>query len=75
MFRASLCPSSGALGYILLHMVFSTYREAGRAHCAHGLLPDSTRHQPAYKVPKIICSKIQPSAPEDGHNEARNMLS
>ena len=26
MFRASLCPSSGALGCILLHMVFSTVK-------------------------------------------------
>jgi len=25
MFRASLCPSSGAIGRILLHMVFSTW--------------------------------------------------
>jgi len=25
MFRASLCPSSGALAHILLHMVFNTW--------------------------------------------------
>jgi len=33
------------------------------------------RHQPAYQVLKTICSNIWSSAPEDGHNDARNMLS
>ena len=47
-------------------------REPGRAL---GLLPGSPRYYPAYQVLKIICSKIQSSAPEDGHNEVRNMLS
>ena len=27
-----------------------------------------------FTVLKTTCSKIQPSAPEDGHNEAQNML-
>jgi len=40
MFRASLCPSSGVLDHILLHMVFSTWcagwclRKPGSRPCA-----------------------------------------
>ena len=54
MFRASLCPSSGALDRILLHTVFSTSSAENRI---------------------TVCSNIRSSAPEDGHNYARNMLS
>ena len=67
MFRASLCPSSGALDRILLHMVPC-------ALCAQGLLPYFPRHQSAHEVLKTICSNIRSSAHEDGHNDARNML-
>ena len=35
----------------------------------------SPRHQPAHQVLKTIRSNIRSSAPEDGHNDARNMLS
>ena len=68
MFRASLCPSSGALDRILLHMVPC-------ALCAQGLLPYFPRHQSAHEVLKTVRSSVQPCTPEDGHNGARNMLS
>ena len=45
------------------------------AHCAQDLPSCYPRHQPAYQVLKTICSNIRSSAPEDGHNDARNMLS
>jgi len=42
---------------------------------AHGLLPGFPRHQSGHKVLKTICSYVRSSAPEDGHNDARNILS
>jgi len=49
---------------------------AGRVHySAHGLLPGFPRLQPAHQVLKTICSNKQTCAPEDGHNDAQNMLS
>ena len=79
MFQASLCPSSGALDRMLLHMVFSD-RCAGWslgkpesrpcAHSAHGLLSGFPRLQPAHLSLKTMCSNIRSSAPEDGHNDA-----
>ena len=75
MFWASLCPSSGALDRTLLHMVFSIGCAGWSLHSAHGLLPGSPRFQPAYAVLKTICSNILSTSPEDGHNDARNMLS
>jgi hypothetical protein len=68
MFRASLCPSTGALDPILLYMVFSTSYAGwylGKppesrpcALCAHGLLSGFLRLQPAHLVPKTICRNI-----------------
>ena len=61
MFRASLCPSSGALDWVwfsvldVLAGVLGS-REAVRVHCAQ------------------LCT-VHTCAPEDGHNDARNMLS
>ena len=52
---------------------FGAYRPC--ALCTHGVLPDSPRHQPTHQVLKTIYSNIRSSAPEDGHNDARNMLS
>ena len=58
MFRASLCPSSGALEHMLLPMVFSTgcagwsLGEPGSRPCA------LCRLQPAHPVLKTICSNI-----------------
>ena len=45
------------------------------ALCAHGLLPGFPRHQPAHQELITVCSNIRSRAPEDGHNDARNMLS
>jgi hypothetical protein len=79
MFLASLCPSSGALDHMLLHMVCITgcagwsLGKPGSRPCAlsaNGLLSTYPRLQPAHLVLKTICSNIRSSAPEDGHNDA-----
>jgi len=45
-------------------------------HCsAHGLLPGFPGLQPAQQVLKTIRSNIRSYAPEDGHNDGRNILS
>jgi len=67
MFRESLCPSSGACitAYGFQHMMcWLGYWEAEKqsAYSAHGLLPG-------------FPSNIWPCALDDGHNDARNMLS
>jgi len=60
---------------MLLHMVFSTayagwnLGEPGSRPCA------LCRLQPAHPMLKTICSNVRSSAPEDGHNDAQNMLS
>jgi len=65
MFRASLCLSSTEQDRILPHMVFCTgcagcgCVELGREPCA---------------VQNTICSSIRSCSPDDGHNDARNML-
>jgi len=48
--------------------------EAGRVHCTR---PASgfPRHQPAHQMLKTTRSNRRSNAPEDGHNDARNMLS
>ena len=43
-------------------------------HCAHSLRPSSTQPQPAQSVQSTIRSSTQSCAPDDGHNDARNML-
>ena len=80
MFRASLCPSSGEQGPLLLHMAFCIgcaacgSVELGRKLCAHSLRPSSTLPQPAQQVQNTICSNTGSCSPDDGHNDARNML-
>jgi len=80
MFRASLCPSSGEQGRVLLHMVFCTgcagcgCVELSPKLCAHSLGPNYTQPQPAQPVQNTICSNTRPCSPDDGHNDARNML-
>jgi len=61
MFRASLCPSSGEKYRVLLHMVV-LLDVVGTNH-----IQQNQRSTP-YAVAHGICS------PEDGHNDARNML-
>jgi len=79
MFRASLCPSSGEQERVLLRMVFCTgcagcgCVELG-ALCVHSLQPSTTQSQPAQPVQNTICSNTRSCSPEDGHNDARNML-
>jgi len=43
-------------------------------HCAHSTQPNSTQPQTAQPVQNTICSYKQSFSPEDGHNDARNML-
>jgi len=66
MFRAPLCPSSGEQDCVLPRMVFCT-------GCV-GLRPSSTRPQPAQPVQNTIRGNTQSCSPEDGHDDARNML-
>ena len=58
MFRASLCPSSGDQDRVLLHMVF----------CA-GVLA-----MVVWSLRLTIRSNTWSCSPDDGHNDARNML-
>ena len=77
MFRPSICPSSGVLGCILLHMVFSTDTDTN-LHTVHKTTHRSSGPQPQHLVLNTICSSIQsiqPNIPEDGHVDARNMQS
>jgi len=84
MFLASLCPSSGEQDCVLLHVMFCTgcagcgCVQLGRklcegycstSHSAHSLQPSST--QP---VQNITCSNTRSCYPDDGHNDAQNML-
>ena len=63
MFWASLCPSSGVLDHMLLHMVYSTrcaswsLGNSGSRPCvlcAHGLLPGFPRLHPTHLVLKLL---------------------
>ena len=88
MFRASLCPSSGEQDRVLLHMVFCTgcagcglwswvhfVKVSVRlTHSAPSLRTSSTQPQPAQPVQNTICSNTRSCSPDDGHNDARNML-
>jgi len=80
MFRASLCPSSGEQDHVFPHMVFYTGRadcgcvELGRKLCAQCEGYSSTQPQPAQPVQNTICSNTRSCSPDDGHNDARNML-
>jgi len=58
MFRASLCPSSGDPDRVLLHMVFCT----GCAGCG------------CVELGRKLCALCEIGSPDDGHNDARNML-
>ena len=52
-------------------------REAVSVHCVEGVtrFPDPQDSSQQHQVLGTICSNIRSSAPEDGHNDARNMLS
>ena len=77
MFRASLCLSSGeqtiqktACGVclVVLAAVVQSW-DTSSVHCMKvGIRLQTTRHTP-HAVVYIVCS------PDDGHNNARNMLS
>jgi len=77
MFQATLCPSSGEQDYVLLHVVFCTgcagcgCVELGRKLCA---LCEGTVPQPAQPVQNTTCNNTRSCSPDDGHNNARNML-
>jgi len=83
MFRVSLCTSSGEQDRVLPHMVFCTgcagcgCVELGRS-CVH-IACDAAPHnhsqpQPAQPVQNTVCSSTRSCSPNDGHNDARNML-
>jgi len=80
MFRALLCPSPGEQDRVILHIMFCTgcagcgCVELGRKLCAHGLRPSSTQPQLTQPVQNNICSNTRSCCPDDGHNDARNML-
>ena len=61
MFRASLFPSSGEQDHVLPHMVFCT----GCAGCCCVEL--GRKHT-------VHCLKFTVCSPDDGHNDARNIL-
>ena len=44
------------------------------SHSAHRLRPSSTEPQPAQPVQNTICGSTRSCSPDDGHNDARNML-
>ena len=83
MFRASLCPSSGekrlcTTAYSVLHWLYWVWLcEAGpsstQPHPAQAE-PSSTQPQPAQPVQNTICGSTQSCSPDNGHNDARNML-
>jgi hypothetical protein len=41
---------------------------------SHSLRPSCTQPQPAQPVQNTICNNTRPCSPDDGHNDARNML-
>ena len=43
-------------------------------HSAHNSLPRSTQPQPSQPVQNTICGSAHSCSPDDGHNDARNML-
>ena len=43
-------------------------------HRAHSLRPSSTQSQPAQPVQNTTCGNTWSCSPDDGHNDARNML-
>ena len=43
-------------------------------HSAHSLRPSSTQPQPSLPVQNTICGSAHSCSPDDGHNDARNML-
>ena len=50
------------------------YDPAPHNHIAHSLRPSSTQPQPAQPVQNTICSNTRSCSPDNGHNDARNML-
>ena len=77
MFRVSLCPSSGEQDRVLPFMVLCTgcagcgCVELGRKLCAQCT---QLATQPAQSVQNTICGNTRSCSPDDGHNDARNML-
>ena len=43
-------------------------------HSAHSSRPSSTQPQPSQPVQNFICGSAHSCSPDDGHNDARNML-
>ena len=43
-------------------------------HSAHSLHPSSTQPQPSLPVQNTICGSAHSCSPDDGHNDAQNML-
>ena len=44
-------------------------------HTSHDLAPqDHSQPQPTHPVQNTACSRTRPYSPDDGHNDARNML-
>jgi hypothetical protein len=41
---------------------------------AHGSRPNFPQQRPSQQVQNTICGRIQSGSPDDGHNDARNML-
>jgi len=71
-FRASLCPSSGEQDRVLLHMVFCN--GCASCDCVELCAHSSTQSQLAQPLQNTICSNTRSCSPDDGHNDARNVL-
>jgi hypothetical protein len=76
MFRASMCPSSGADDCVMLRRKvvksgWQVVRPYGRTTCQ----PDLTTFPQPRHIPTRGYNITQSSAPDDGHMDARNMLS
>jgi hypothetical protein len=50
------------------------YESNSNLHSAHSLRPSSTQPQPSQPVQNTICGSAHSYSPDDGHNDARNML-
>ena len=74
---ASVCAETKFPRYLLIQICEGTgLGEVTHwtAYSAHSLRPISTQPQPAQPVHNTICSNTRTCSPDDGHNDARNML-
>ena len=74
MFRASLCPSAGEQDHVLQHGVLHWLCRLWLAVVVWSSRCSSIQLQPAQPVLNTICGSTRSCFPDDGHNDARNML-